>query len=146
MELLLIVLPGMLGGLILAVLIITFGSRSGQPAADTPLEPPSPHLINMANIRVAGGGGLGMVAMAITVAIFVPRIRFSMAIAVVLGGALAAALIAYRRRQGPLGSDTTPGAHSMFPMETPPPAAPAGHAATSRDRGHELATAVARTA
>ena len=123
MELLMIVLPGMLGGLILALLIITFGRPSRHEAADIRLDPPSPHLINMARIRVAGGGGLGMVAMAITVAIFVPRIRFSMAIALVLGGALSVGLIAYRRRQGPLGSNTTPGAHSMFPMETPPPAA-----------------------
>jgi hypothetical protein len=142
MELLMIVLAGMLGGVILALLIITFGNPLRPEAADTRLEPPSPHLINMAQIRVAGGGGLGMVAMAIIVAIFVPRIRFSMAIALVLGGALAAALIAYRRRQGPLGSTTTPGAHSMFPMETPPAAAPTARGETSRDRGHELAAIV----
>jgi hypothetical protein len=78
-----------------------------------------------------------MVAMAITVAIFVPRIRFSMAVAMLLGGVFAAALIAYRRRQGPLGSTTTPGAHSMFPMETP-----TAQAAPSHGRGHELARAV----
>jgi len=142
MECLMIVLPGMLGGVILALLINTVGRRPRPDAVDSRLEPPSPHMINMANIRVAGVGGLGMVAMAITVSIFVPAIRFSMAVALLLGGVLAVALIAYRRRQGPLGSSTTPGAHSMFPMETPPPAAPTGHADTSRRHGHEL-TAIA---
>ena len=69
-----------------------------------PLLPPSPHLINMAKIRVSGVGGLGMVAMSVVVAAFVPGIRLSMAIAFVLGIALAAALIALRRRKGPLVS------------------------------------------
>jgi hypothetical protein len=101
MELLMILLPGVLGGgLILAVLIARFGSRVNA-APDARLEPPSPHLINMAHIRVAGVGGLGLVAMAIVVAIFVPLIRVTMTIALLLGVALAAALIAFRRRQGP---------------------------------------------
>jgi uncharacterized SAM-binding protein YcdF (DUF218 family) len=142
MELLMIVLPGMFGGLIVALFIGLFGGRPRSEYSEARLEPPSPHLINMAHIRVAGGGGLGMVAMAITVAIFVPRIRFSMAVAMLLGGVLATALIAYRRRQGPLGSSTTPGAHSMFPLETPPPGAPTARAAAPRGRGHELARAV----
>jgi hypothetical protein len=137
MELLMIVLPGMFGGLIVALFIGLFGAGPRGESSEARLEPPSPHLINMAHIRVAGGGGLGMVAMAITVAIFVPRIRFSMAVAMLLGGVFAAALIAYRRRQGPLGSTTTPGAHSMFPMETP-----TAQAAPSHGRGHELARAV----
>ena len=67
-----------------------------------PLPPPSPHMINMARIRVSGVGGLGMVAMSVVVAAFVPSIRLSMAIAFVLGLALAAVLIAFRRRKGPL--------------------------------------------
>ena len=85
MELLMIVLPGMFGGLIVALFIGLFGGRPRSDSSEARLEPPSPHLINMANIRVAGGGGLGMVAMAITVAIFVPQIRFSMAVAMLLG-------------------------------------------------------------
>jgi len=67
-----------------------------------PLLPPSTDMINMARIRVAGVGGLGMVAMSLVVAAFVPSIRFSMAIACALGVVLAAVLIAFRRRKGPL--------------------------------------------
>ena len=101
MELLIILLSCVVGGaLILAVLIARVGSRVNA-GPDTHLEPPSPYLINMAHIRVAGVGGLGMVAMAIVVAIFVPVIRVTMTIALLLGIALAAALIALRRRQGP---------------------------------------------
>jgi hypothetical protein len=74
-------------------------------------------MINMARIRVTGLGGLGMVAMAVTVAIFVPRIRLTMAIALVLGAALAAVLIGFRRKQGPLGSNNLPGAHSMLTLD-----------------------------
>jgi hypothetical protein len=62
------------------------------------LDPASPDHINMAHIRVAGIGGLGLVAMAGVVAWNVPEIRVAMAIAVVAGGALAAGLIAWRRR------------------------------------------------
>jgi hypothetical protein len=73
----------------------------------------------MAHIRIDGIGGLGMVAMATTVAIFVPRIRFSMAIAVLLGVVLAALLIARRRRNGPLPSSSHHlGAHSMLVIDT----------------------------
>ena len=101
MELLMILLPCVFGGgLILAMVIARVGSRV-DAAPDTRLEPPSPHLINMAHIRVAGVGGLGLVAMSLVVAIFVPVIRVAMTIALLLGVALAAALIAFRRRQGP---------------------------------------------
>ena len=137
MDLLLIVVPGVLGGVIVALLIALSGSRPRGGQIQARLEPPSPYLINMAHIRVAGVGGLGMVAMAIVVAIFVPQIRSSMAIAMLLGVALAAALIAYRRRQGPLGSNTTPGAHAMLPME--PPAVPTHRTEPMHGNGHEFA-------
>jgi hypothetical protein len=132
MEPLIVVLvPGVLGGIVLAVLILRlrFGARS--PAPDARLEPPSPSLINMAHIPVQGLGGLGMVAMAIVVAIFVPRIRLSMIAAVLLGVALAAVLIAARRRTGPLSSSgRSPGAHAMLRIDegrrgTPSPRPPA---------------------
>ena len=54
--------------------------------------------INIAHIRVAGIGGLGLVAMAGVVAWYVPEIRVATAIALVAGVALAAGLIAWRRR------------------------------------------------
>lgn len=119
MEPLLVVLvPGVLGGLVLAFLILRLplGTRSAAPPSR--LDAPSPSLINMAHIPIAGLGGLGMVAMAIVVAIFVPRIRLSMIAALVLGAVLAAVLIAARRRNGPLpSSGRHPGAHSMLPID-----------------------------
>lgn len=113
----LIMVPGVLGGVLVALLIVRFSRPSARVSDDGRLQPPSTNMINMASIRVSGLGGLGMVAMAVTVAIFVPRIRLTMAIALLLGGALAAALIAFRRRSGPLPSGTHPGAHSMLPLE-----------------------------
>jgi hypothetical protein len=114
---LLIMVPGVLGGVLVALLIVRFSRASERVTDDGRLQPPSTNMINMASIRVSGLGGLGMVAMAVTVAIFVPRIRLTMAIALLLGGGLAAALIAFRRRSGPLPSGTHPGAHSMLPLE-----------------------------
>lgn len=139
-PLLIIVVPGLLGGIVFALLFIRLGGGPNDVPGDARLAPPSTNMINMANIRVSGVGGLGMVAMSIVVAIFVPRIRLTMALALVLGAALAAALIAVRRRQGPLGSTTPPGAHSMFPSEIPTPAAPSERDARSHSRGQEFAS------
>ena len=137
-PLLVIVIPGLLGGLVFALLFIRFGGGPDDAAGDARLAPPSTNMINMARIRVAGVGGLGMVAMAVTVAIFVPRIRLTMAIALALGAAMAVMLIAFRRKQGPLGSRIDPGAHSMFPMDLAP-SARAGRRSSSLDRGQKLA-------
>ena len=105
MEPLLIVLvPGVLGGIILAVLLggrwIDLRSRG----VDRPLESTSPSLINMAHIPVQGGGGLGIVAAVIAVALADSRIRVAIGIAALLGVVLAAVLIARRRERGPLSS------------------------------------------
>jgi hypothetical protein len=118
MEPLVIVLvPGVLGGILVALLMLHVRLRSRLPARWRPLEPPSPGLINMAHIRVDGVGGLGMVAMATTVALFEPRIRLAMIIAVVLGVALGVVLIALRRA-GPLSAGRhDPGAHAMLPFD-----------------------------
>jgi hypothetical protein len=118
MEPLFIILPGIAGGIVLAMLISRMGTpRWGLPN-DEHLEPPSTSIINMARIRVSGVGGLGMVALSIVVALFVPRIRLSIGIALALGIGLAAVLIAMRRRRGPLPSSNTPGAHGMLPLDT----------------------------
>lgn len=113
----LILVPGMVGGALLALLIVRFSRPSDRVSGDRRLAPPSTNMINMATIRVSGLGGLGMVAMAVTIAVFVPRIRLTMAIALLLGGALAWGLIAFRRRNGPLPSGRDPGAHSMLPLD-----------------------------
>jgi hypothetical protein len=136
-PLLIILLPGVLGGILLALLFSRLRTEV-QPGADRErLEPPSIGMINMAHIRVNGLGGLGMVAMSIVVAIFVPRIRLTMVLALVLGTAMAALLIAWRRRGGPLPSGNDPGAHSMLMLETPP-AATKGDSDAIRTR-HDLA-------
>jgi hypothetical protein len=118
--LLAILVPSLLGGVILALLLRSRRWSSGLPVPGR-LAPPSPGVINMASIRIEGIGGLGMVAMALTVSIFEPRIRTAMAIAFVLGIALAAVLIALRRRNGPLTSDSQdPGAHAMLHLDAGP--------------------------
>ena len=87
----LIVVPGFLGGLVIAWLFIRL--HQGRPIRpDTgPFanEPLSTDVINMARIRVAGVGGLGLVAMALAVAWFVPRIGQTLAAGFVLGVAFA---------------------------------------------------------
>ena len=118
-PLIMIVVPGLLGGILVALGLMRLRVRSEVGGNDR-LEPPSPGLINMAHIRVGGVGGLGLVAMAATVAIFVPRIRLTMSLALLLGVTLAAALIAFRRHTQPLPSSSKhSGAHSMFVDDTP---------------------------
>ena len=135
---LIIVVPGLLGGVILALLFARF---HGAPRAsgEVRLAQPSTDLINMARIRVAGVGGLGMVAMSIVVAIFVPRIRLTMIIALALGAVLAAVLIAQRRRRGPWNSQL-PGAHSMFPNDAAQGAASAERESVLDRRVQKLAS------
>ena len=142
-PLILIVGPGLLGGLILAFVLFRYPSRPEHLPGERHLDAPSTDIINMARVRVSGVGGLGMVAMAVTVAIFVPRIRLTMAIALVLGGIMAAAMIASRRRRGPLGSGIGPGAHSMFPLDKPSAAA-GGPSRRWPDNGHTLSAASAK--
>ncbi len=99
-PLLIILVPGLLGGLVLALCIAL--NRQGPPSIVVPrrLAAPTPSLINMANIRVEGIGGLGMVAAVVAVAIADPRIGLATLIAAGLGVVLASVLIALRRRSG----------------------------------------------
>ena len=103
-PLLLILGPGLVGGLVLALLIA--GRRQGTPSTVVPrrLAAPSPALINMAHIQVEGVGGLGLVAVAVAVAVADPRIRLALIVAAVFGTGLALVLIALRRRTGALPS------------------------------------------
>ena len=115
-PLLIILIPGIAGGLLVAFFLVY---RPARPAVSAPvvrrtLPPTSPSLINMARIQIDGVGGLGMVAMALAVAISVPWIRLSVSVGFVLGAVVAAALITWRRRRsGPLTSSSRHGgAHS----------------------------------
>jgi hypothetical protein len=70
---------------------------------DTPDRSSSPDtlstdVINIAHIRVAGVGGLGLVAMAAIVAWNVPAIGAAVAVALATGIVLAVVIIAWRRR------------------------------------------------
>lgn len=95
----LVVVPGFLGGLIVA--LVLFRMQAPQSAVD-PLTRQwlSSDVINIAHIHVAGVGGLGLVAMAATVAWFVPRIRQTVGVGVALGFIMAAILIYRRRKSG----------------------------------------------
>ena len=103
-PLLIILIPGLIGGLILAVAIR--GSRHAFPPTFVyrQLEAPSPSLINMAHIRVEGVGGLGMVSAVVIVAVTDVRIGLATIVALALGGALALALVAMRRGTGSMPS------------------------------------------
>jgi hypothetical protein len=137
-PLIIIFVSGLLGGIVVALLITHVRLGSGS-AARGRLDPPSPGLINMAHIRVEGVGGLGMVAMSVLVAIFVPRIRLTMVVALLLGVALAAVLIALRRRTGPLSSSGHhPGAHSMLPNNGAPRRAQPGSVSQSTGNDRPL--------
>jgi hypothetical protein len=118
--------PGLVGGLFVALWLVIAHRRAR--AAERAVAAPTPVFlvdpINAARIRVAGIGGLGLLAMAAVVAAFVPAIRIALSIAAVAGVALAVGLIAWRRRAGPLpSSGQTPGAATIFALESPDAAA-----------------------
>ena len=113
-PLLIILIPGIAGGLLVALVLAL---RPARPAVSAPavrraLPPTSPSLINMARIQIDGVGGLGMVAMALAVAISVPWIRLSIAVSLVLGAVVAAVLIGWRRSRPLASSSRHAGAHS----------------------------------
>jgi hypothetical protein len=118
---LIILIPGLFGGVILATLIATKRINLRTPGVDRQLTPPSPSLINMAHIRVEGGGGLGLVAAVIAVALADSRIRVAIGIAALLGVIFAAILIARRRDHGRLisgGDDSGP--HPILGLDRDP--------------------------
>jgi hypothetical protein len=103
-PLLIILLPGLFGGLLLALLIAAKKKSSPSIVVPQRLAAPSPSLINMANIRVEGIGGLGMVAAIVVVAVSDPRIGLATIVALVFGVGLAFALIRARQATGAMPS------------------------------------------
>lgn len=134
MELLLLVLvPGVIGGLVVA--LVAFRLRGPHSSVD-PFRnvPPSTDTINMARIRVDGIGGLGLVAMAVTVAWFVPRIRQHVLLGLGLGLLLAVVLVLARRHSGPMpSSGKAPGANATLSIDAPADQRDADHAAGPRE-------------
>lgn len=99
MLLMALVLPALVGGLVLAAALFRANRRpSSGVVTRSPLEPMSPDLINMAHIRVAGIGGLGMIGAVVVTAIALPEVAVSLAAGVGVGAALAVCLIVYRTR------------------------------------------------
>ena len=90
-----------LGALVIAAGMLLFNRRSADNlAVPYRREPLSTDIINVASIKVAGVGGLGLVAMAAAVAMDIPRIAQSVGIGMGLGAILAVATILWRRRPG----------------------------------------------
>lgn len=119
----LIVVPGFIGGIVIALLIARLGrDRVGNDPFTR--EPVSTDVINVARIRVAGVGGLGLVAMAAVVALNVPRIGQSLALGLVLGVLFAVVLIARRSRSGAMpSSGQRTGANTTLSIDAPAPSA-----------------------
>jgi hypothetical protein len=125
MELIsLILVSGVAGGAVVALLLtVAHRLRPGQRQTDAfaqGSEARRTDVINIASIRVAGVGGLGLVAMAVALAWSIPRIGQSMALGALLGAGFAAVLILWRRRIGPLPtSGGRPGANTALSIDEP---------------------------
>jgi len=112
MTLMALLVPGVVGGLLLAAFMARLNRRpSSGLVSRTRLEPMSPDLINMAHIRVTGIGGLGMLGAAVVTAYSVPEIGVALAVGAGFGVAIAIGLVAYRDRlhaADPGGQDGRP--------------------------------------
>ena len=114
-----VIIPGFIGGLVIALLIARVHRKPSDldPFAS---ERPSTDIINMARIRVAGIGGLGLVAMALVVAFNIPRIRQSVMLGVVLGALFGVILILWRKHAGVMpSSGRRAGANTTLSIEVP---------------------------
>jgi hypothetical protein len=129
-PLLIILVPGVIGGIVLSMLITRLRRTTPPTFVPKRLEPTSPSLINMSSIKIEGLGGLGMVAAVIAVAIADPRIRLAIIIAAVLGGGLALFLIRARRSSGGLHSGDDPDGDSLLHLES--------HRPTGETTGEDL--------
>jgi hypothetical protein len=117
-----LVIPGFFGGLVMALLILKRQRKSEKRAVAEVGDDRISSDINISRIRVAGIGGLGLVAMAIVVALNVPRIGQSLAAGLLLGMLFGAILILRRRRAGPVASSgRRPGANTVLSIDDPAP-------------------------
>jgi Na+/H+ antiporter NhaD/arsenite permease-like protein len=122
--LMIFVVPGFVGGLVVAALFIRLQQRGRTPRSTDAFDgAPSTDVINIARIRVAGVGGLGLVVMAFLVAVSIPRIGQSLALGLILGAAFAAILILLRRGDGGMASSGRhPGANTVLAIDDQAPA------------------------
>ena len=126
-PLVMILVPGILGGLAIAAAFVLLQRRGlRRPSHSTHLPPVSADMINMASINVTGVGGLGLVAMAAAVALDVPRIAQSVAVGIGLGTIGAFIVILRRRRTGAMPSSGRGlGANTMLRIDDPDEPTPA---------------------
>ena len=119
-----VVLAGVVGGLAFAYVFSKMKRSRNEPELSDvfPQGTASTDVINMAHIKVAGVGGLGLVVVALAVALDVPQIGQSQAISAVLGILFAVGLILWRRRRGPMpSSGGQMGANTMLSIDNPEP-------------------------
>lgn len=95
-----VLVPGLIGGFVIAAGILLQHRRAHTPSVVLPYRPLpiSTDVINMASIKVAGVGGLGLVAMSAAVALNVPRIFEATALGLLLGTCMAVVMIVRRSR------------------------------------------------
>ena len=117
----LVLIPSILGGFAVAWLITRLHGRGLTAPSEVPTTLSiSTDVINIAHIRAAGLGGLGLFAMALVVALFVPAIRLAVTVGVLSGAVLAAVMIFRRRRTGPLpSSGGSAGANVVLSIDQP---------------------------
>ena len=118
--LLLFAAPGVVGGNVIGFLFIRLNrGRQARASVDAFAGGGvSTDIINAARIRVAGVGGLGLVAVAFAVAVSIPRIGVSLGLGLLLGAMLAAVLILRGRREGPMSSSgRRPGANTTLSID-----------------------------
>jgi len=122
-PLLLVIVPGVFGGLLLAILVVLSNRRQRRVSPVViPYRPGavSTDIINMASIKVAGVGGLGLVAMAAAVALDVPHIGQSVGVGLGLGAIMALVMIVRARRNGPMpSSGARMGANTTLSIDQP---------------------------
>ena len=117
-----ILVPGFLGGLVIAALYVFWQRHHESAPSLTTYSRPAPlsiDAINFSSLKVAGVGGLGLVAMAAAVALDVPRIGQTIAIGFVFGVVIAAVMIVRRRRTGAMPSSGRGlGANTVLSIDT----------------------------
>lgn len=138
MELVWFIVPAFAGGILVAALMIVAtrrrSSRHQQDIFSKHLDGRTTDVINIASIRVAGVGGLGLVAMALLLALAIPRIGQSLALGAMLGVAMAAAMILWRRRFGPIPtSGGRMGANTTLSIDQPADHQPFGRVPSEPD-------------
>jgi hypothetical protein len=151
-----LVIPGVLGGLIAALIMVRRHRFGSQPPTSVPPhaveeDMPPTDVINAARIRVSGIGGLGLVAMCGVIAIALPQVGGSILVGFI-GGAIAAwGIVSYRQKRGPISSSGRglPGARTLLVEDgdgLPGPEGPGLHAKDSERHSRFVTPAVVKTA